>query len=114
VCVPGRDANELLNLLVDHGADVNAADRIGQTPLMQAAELRRSDLIRSLIRAGAGVNCRARNSWTALHWAFFCYDSDSVNLLLQAGADPNAADDTGLTPSQVFSRVAVSTQPSNH
>lgn len=42
-----------LNLLVEHGADVNARDFKGFTPAMTAANLSRYDLVKELLKRGA-------------------------------------------------------------
>ena len=44
--------------LIDRGADVFHADRIGRTALHCAAETRRTDLVTELLKAGADVNAR--------------------------------------------------------
>ncbi|WP_165069290.1 ankyrin repeat domain-containing protein [Paludisphaera rhizosphaerae] len=94
---------EMIGMLLDHGADVEARDPAdGHTPLMCAAEMGREDVVRALLKAGAKVDARDdRHGRTALHWAARAGRAGAVGLLLEAGADPLAEDDDGLTPEDV-------------
>jgi len=70
------------------GADVNAKDRRGATPLMHAAAFGTLDAMKLLIDAGASVNARNAFDATALIWA--AGDAAKVKLLLDSGADVKA------------------------
>jgi ankyrin repeat protein len=88
---------EVLQLLVDHGADVNAAywlDGIGTTPLHMAD----GKYVQILLRAGAGPNAADDGGRRPLHYAVRSRDETKVALLIDAGADVDAADSLGLTP----------------
>jgi ankyrin repeat protein len=91
----------MIDLLVRHGANADAPDRDGHTPLMEAAFFSRADLVEQLIQCGVDVNHAAKNGWTALHWSACIDDSRSVTILLSAGADPGLRDDDGKTPLDV-------------
>jgi len=56
--------------LIRQGADINAQDEDGKTPLMVAARWKRldSDILRKFVELGADVNARDKNGWTALMW----------------------------------------------
>jgi len=96
----GSSANELVDLLIAVGADVNGrgTDGAAMRPLHTAATLGRPDLVERLLRAGADVGGVRGNGWTALHFAAAYDDPQTAALLLAAGADPDAADDEGDTP----------------
>ena len=88
---------------VEAGADVNAPDRGGSTPLHYAVG-RISNwtalVARVLLQAGAEVNARDNRGGTPLHRAAGALspDSDSlVSLLVGDGADIQATDDEGRT-----------------
>lgn len=82
---------KLLNLLVQNGADVEAADGTGWTPLMRACRRHRGgDVTRTLLGHNCDVsNRRSVNGCTALNIACEYAEHKSVVLLLTAKADPN-------------------------
>src|SRR5947208_15070131 len=71
------------------GADVNAKDSHGVTPLMCSAVVGSADEMKLLIDAGADVNAKNTFGATALLWA--AGDISKVRLLVDKGADVNAA-----------------------
>ena len=125
-----------VQLLIDHGADVNARDNGGRTPLIKAAAgeefhagfpppwlspadrdpsassshpeperpARRGErdhkaVIRMLLEAGADVEMRDDEGRKALSYASRNGQVKVVRLLLESGgADPEAAEETDMTP----------------
>ena len=70
--------------LIDHGADVNVADKQGKTPLMTASGYHPNrsniNIVRTLIIKGADVNAKDIAGRTALWWAEHSVpDWDSAN-----------------------------------
>ena len=89
-------AKEIAGLLVSKGADVNAADSDGVTPLFHCVD--DLDLAQLLISKGAEVRAKAANGRTPLH-EVACFGSPEVaELLIARGADVNARDGEDLTP----------------
>jgi uncharacterized protein len=93
--VPAKSAQmrlQLVKLLLDHGADVDAQNSNGQTPLMLAAQEGNLKLAGVYLAAGASVNA-ACTQWrsTALHYATDMCDLEIVKLLLEKGADATAS-----------------------
>ncbi len=98
------DAGDLRSVkeLLASGADVNAQDQRGWTPLMHASKSLKAnaEVVRTLIAAGADVNARDNAGRTALIWAPLSGldGAGKVSALLAAHADPNAKSNFGETP----------------
>ena len=76
--------------LVDSGADVNAADRHGLTPLIKAAGSGALEIAALLVSSGARVDAATEDGQTALMIAAGKGHREITALLLDAGANPNA------------------------
>ena len=76
------------------GADPNARDDYGFTPLHRAAVFSETpEVITALVNAGADLNARTEFGLTPLHRAAaFSQTPEVVTALVNAGADPNARD----------------------
>ncbi len=74
--------------LVSAGADPNARDGRGRTPLMVAAHLSHDDAARALIDAGADVNALDKDRYDAITIAAVADDPEMVRLVLEGGGDP--------------------------
>lgn len=81
-----KNSHEICSLLIRAGADVNHANKIGETPLMKAALRGREDLCILMISAGASVNARGPLGRTALHSAAKQGYWNVVKLLVEKGA----------------------------
>jgi len=92
------DRLEVVQMLLDRGADPNAQDALGLTPLHWAAMTGHIGLIAPLLRRGARVDARSGYGTTPLHEAA---NPRVVAVLIDAGADIEAVDDRGNTPLHV-------------
>eukprot|EP00300_Choanocystis_sp_HF-7_P025768 c27948_g1_i1.p1 GENE.c27948_g1_i1~~c27948_g1_i1.p1 ORF type:complete len:151 (-),score=27.00 c27948_g1_i1:283-735(-) len=82
---------DLVELLIDVGADVNKQNESGNTPMIVAAMNGHWDLVELLINLGADMNISSKSGWTALCWAAFDGTVDAVRVLLDGGANVNAS-----------------------
>ena len=93
-------------VLLDCGADVEAKDQDGRTPLMYA---KTCEVVQLLLSRGANINTRDRQrGWTALHHcACAGLDKWCVGELVSAGAIVSAEDNDRKTPLMVLIRYAI-------
>jgi ankyrin repeat protein len=88
---------EIVTVLLDHGAKVDTARSGGVTALMRAIEISNADMVRLLVRRGANVNIRTASGRTPLMQAVKTLDVGGVEFLLDRGADVNAKTVNGST-----------------
>jgi len=86
------------SLLLDRGADVDAAGERGETPLTLAAGRGGEAVAEVLLDRGADVAASDGNGWTALMHAVESRNEAVLRRLLGRGADPNAGAADGTTP----------------
>ncbi len=81
----------LIELLVEFGADVNAARADGRTALHErtAGGSRNLSVVKALLSAGANPNVKDAKGRTALHLATRIGDVELGEALIAAGVDPN-------------------------
>ncbi|MGH8145089.1 MAG: ankyrin repeat domain-containing protein [Rhodanobacteraceae bacterium] len=87
-----------IKFLAAHGADLNARDSMGATPLTSATSARDSATVKLLLELGANANTRNGDGLTPLMEAAYRDHVPSVQALLQHGASLTMKDPEGLTP----------------
>ena len=87
-----------------HGADANARDAKGWTPLMHVADKGQALLVPLLLKAGADPNSRLADGATALFIATVHGHSGIVDKLVAAGADPKIEGPGGNTAEKLIAR----------
>jgi hypothetical protein len=92
-----RLPDEAATWLVQHGADLAAADTWGNVPLHTRARSRRSS-IKVLLSLGADPNARNHSLETPLHSASGSHNAGSARLLIENGASIDEPNANSLTP----------------
>lgn len=90
---------EMMKVLLERGAHVDACDDFGITFLNHALALGKLDAMAVLLKAKADVNAKDSHGHTPLHVAAAgnSRSDKMVGILLQHGADPSARNDRGET-----------------
>lgn len=89
---------DVVDFLLDNGADIGVMDNEGWFPLAYASYYRNFPLVANLVYRGADVNvlCRAMgHTHTPLTLAAISSDLGIVEFLLENGADPDIVGDNG-------------------
>lgn len=90
------ESPHVMRILIEHGADPDAKDRGGQTPLMIVVKKSNGrQLTKILLEAGADIQAKDSSGVTAM--GYVDPYSGSVELLVEAGMDPFEKDDAGRT-----------------
>jgi ankyrin repeat protein len=81
----------------EYGADINAVNQAGETPLIIAAREGKLDILRLIVEnfkdiQGFNVDQKMNDGWTALSYAAMNGFCSAVELLAKNGADVNATD----------------------
>jgi ankyrin repeat protein len=92
------DVRGVTELLLAHGADVNAKNNDGDTPLHTAGENANAATAELLLENGGSVNAKNNAGRTPLHVTEYDSSATVLRLLLAHGADINATDNNGDTP----------------
>jgi hypothetical protein len=92
---------EMLDVLIDNGADINTHDPMGETPLNYAISLGYIRIVEMLIARGADVNLAGRFSDRPLHNAVHSGNPHMVRMLIEKGANINLTGRNGWTPLQL-------------
>ena len=88
-----RDHKEIVELLIDNGADVNVKDAFSETPLDEAINYKRT-VIADLLRKHGGKT----GEELSIHKAAKKGNIEAIKQHIANGADVNAVDDFRRTP----------------
>ena len=90
---------QIVQYLLDKGADINALSKDGNSSLMTACYYQHEDIIHLLLNYKADANIQnTKTTSTALHLACSKQLATAVELLLAHGADPNVLNNLECTP----------------
>jgi ankyrin repeat protein len=93
-----KQSMEMIKLLLEHGAQINATNYWGKTPLFTAVVHGNLKIVQFLLEHGAEPNAGRANTLTPLHMTAASGSTSIAECLLEKKADPNALDGFGKTP----------------
>jgi len=96
--VASDGSEELMEAFIDHGADINAQNFVGETALFVACSRGFTEKVELLLENGARTQISNLDGASPLHVACAGGHSDVVSLLIQYGAFLNVGDDEEDTP----------------
>lgn len=89
---------KLTRVLLEHGADTEARNRVKESPLLLASRKGHVELIRDLLKHNANTETRGFSGYNALGWAIYKDHVGVARLLVEYGADFKAQDRNENTP----------------
>jgi ankyrin repeat protein len=96
--VAQKGYTDMIEMLVEHGADVNLQNEAGKTALMLASFAGKLTCVKELCYHGADKQLCDKGGSTALHWAMDSSHLELAEWLIDNGADIEARDVNGWTP----------------
>lgn len=94
-------AIDVIETLIELGANINAIDDLGRTPLHYAALSGAVPAVKTLLNRGAKIGALDHSMNTPLHLAAGAADPELIDLLLQNGASVASRNSDGKTPLEV-------------
>jgi len=95
-----------LRHLIKKRRDVNHANKLGETPLMQACRRESRECVELLLEANANLNAEDIRGWTPLMYAAEQYSGAYlVRMLLDRGADPKKTNKAGQTALDIATKM---------
>ena len=92
----GRGSKEIISLLLEHGADVEARNELLSVRSIEKLATGKEDYWALIDRMGT-MEANKHHGWTALIWASRNGQTEAVNLLLDSRANINAITKDGFT-----------------
>lgn len=102
LCARAKPQLDVITMLLEKGADPNATNLSGKTPVFYCNFNYSVELLNLLVRYGADINIRDKYNNTLLHDDYInCFDEhfeDFLKALIDMGFDINSKNSQGLTP----------------
>jgi ankyrin repeat protein len=96
--IRGKTRQDICELLIAYGADVNSKDINKETPLHWAAKVGCENIVEFLLDCDANIKILNQSKRSALHTAAAHHHLQIVKILLSRGAEVNLVDTQGITP----------------
>jgi ankyrin repeat protein/L-ascorbate metabolism protein UlaG (beta-lactamase superfamily) len=91
---------ELMEFLIQEGANIDALDNEERTPLLNAIIFKKPELAHILIKRGADVKIKSKEGANAIIYALFFGPEDLIEPILDSGQDVNERYEGGVTMMQ--------------
>eukprot|EP00798_Chlamydomonas_sp_ICE-L_P004632 gene4632-14826_t len=104
-CRGGPQQMEVVNLLMQFGADASVRDNFGRTPTFEAVDSGHPAVVDVLYAQGAKLNLDPAMECHQLMKTIYNGDNVKLRLLLRAGANPNVKTGGGRTPLHAAARM---------
>jgi ankyrin repeat protein len=102
LCARIKPQIDVITMLLEKGAEVNAINISGKTPIFYCSFNYSVELLNLLVKHGADINIKNKYNNTLLHDDYInCYDEhfeEFLKALLNLGFDINSKNSYGLTP----------------
>lgn len=102
LCARVKPQLDVITILLEKGADVNAVNISGKTPAFYCNFSYSVELLNLLVKFGAGINIKDKHQNTLLHDDYInCLDEhfeEFLKVLISLGFDINSPNSLGLTP----------------
>ncbi len=90
--------NEIIEILINHGANINAINSDGMPPIFFATTRNLVSTIKLMVKHGATLSFRCEEGYSPLHFAASCGYLETVKVLIEFGVSLNSVNDDGSTP----------------
>ena len=97
---------KIVEVLLNHNADVNVQNPSGQTCLHEAVLGDHIAIVHELLANSADIHTQDQDGWTALECAVAVYNVAIAEVLIGRGADVNRSNDGGWTPLHIAAEYA--------
>ena len=78
-------SEDIVDLLLEHGADMHAVTEDEKTVLHFAAQYDNKDMIRKMLERGLSVDAKDKDGWTPLHEAALYGSKAAADILIEKG-----------------------------
>jgi ankyrin repeat protein len=93
-----KEDADAFNFLLENGANPEAKDAEGNTPLSEAVFLEQTDFVRKMLDLGANPDVKVPMNGSLLFTAARCKNAEIAQLILEMGGNPNIQNAHGETP----------------